>query len=314
MGMIERAAVFLSHPNGQLLIAVAATLILYAVFRKREELSRIAITNTAATIMVTGANLLVGTYFVNEVNAFAQRAYAALDIPTVDPHLWDRVPFWLGMLLALAAKDFVDYWNHRLMHTRWVWPAHAAHHSDTHVNAFTTFRVHFLEGIVMSLSYILLLTWLQLPQLIPVVVVVSLMHNMYVHMDLDFGHGPLHYLIASPKFHRWHHADVPEAYGKNLANLIPLFDVIFGTYYVPGTCRAPMGARSGGIADTNPVAIYLYPVRQWAKLLRAALPAGGAVPADPPQGRQDAGGRLVLGRRLPAFRAFGQNREARGRG
>jgi sterol desaturase/sphingolipid hydroxylase (fatty acid hydroxylase superfamily) len=181
----------------------------------------------------------------------------------------------LVTILAIAAKDFVDYWNHRAMHMKWLWPTHAAHHTDTHVNAFTAYRIHFLETLFMNLTYIVLLTWLQMPGAIPVVALLSLLHNQYVHLDLPFNHGPFKYLIASPVFHRWHHADVDEAYGKNLANMIPAYDVIFGTYYNPGPCTAPLGALKMGLADKNPFQIFIYPAIRWGELVRESLARRG---------------------------------------
>ena len=157
------------------------------------------------------------------------------------------------------------------MHTTWLWPTHAAHHSDTHVNAFTTFRVYFLEAIIMALSYIVLLTWLQMPGAIAVVVLFSHPHNLYVHTNLPFQHGPLKLVLASPAFHRWHQADVKEAYGKNLANMIPAWDAMFGTYHAAGNCEAEMGAKSCGIEDKNPFLIFIYPVQQWTRLVRQRI-------------------------------------------
>lgn len=251
-------------------IALAASLFLYFVYRKRTELSWSAVGNTATTLLIVGANVAVAFLYLDDVNALAQAAYAGMHIPHLDPLFWQAVPLWIVCLLAIAAKDFVDYWNHRLMHTKWVWPTHAAHHSDTHVNAFTTYRVHFLEQIMMTFGYIVLLTWLQMPEAIPIVVVFSSLHNMYVHMDLPYTHGRLKYLIASPVFHRWHHADTPEAYGKNLANVMPIYDRLFGTYLEAGVCKAPMGALSSGIEDKNPLKIYLYPFEAWADMLADA--------------------------------------------
>jgi sterol desaturase/sphingolipid hydroxylase (fatty acid hydroxylase superfamily) len=37
----------------------------------------------------------------------------------------------------------------------------------------------------------------------------------------------------SPRFHRWHHTDETEARDKNFAGLLPLWDILFGTYYMP---------------------------------------------------------------------------------
>ncbi|MEO0402303.1 MAG: sterol desaturase family protein [Pseudomonadota bacterium] len=262
--------------NGNMLINVflvpfVMCAIVFAVYKKRDAFSRDAIQNTAATLLVGAMNFGVALLFYKDINAFAQRIYDAMAIPTLPEAFWDATPLWLVCLIGIVSKDFVDYWNHRLMHTKWAWPTHAAHHSDTHVNAFTAYRVHFLEAVLMSLSYILLLTWMQMPHAIPLVVMLSALHNMYVHMDLDYEHGPFKHLIASPVFHRWHHADVPEAHGKNIANIMPLWDVWFGTYYCPGRCEAEMGALKSGINDKNPLAIYAYPVLEWSRLVRAQI-------------------------------------------
>lgn len=264
--------------NG-IIVPFALCAITYFIFGRKDEFDDNGIHNIAATLVLGGFNFVVALTFYHDVNQFMQASYDRLHIPTLDPSFWDQFPFWAVMLFGVVAKDFADYWNHRLMHTAWLWPTHAAHHSDTHVNAFTAFRVHFLEGFVMIASYIILLTWLQIPSAIPVVVMLGALHNHYVHMNLPYTHGPLRYLVASPAFHRWHHADEPEAYGKNLANLMPIWDKLFGTYYYPGPCTAPMGALKTGVEDKNPVLIFLYPALEWSRMIRSAL--GRSKPEDP---------------------------------
>ena len=255
----------------------------YFAFRKREEFSRHAVQNTAATIIVIGLNAAAFWLFVDEINVYIQSAYAALGIPKLPADTWSGFSALLLCILGVIVKDFADYWNHRLMHTMWLWPTHAAHHSDTHVNAFTTFRVHFLESIVMGASYLVLLTWLQMPTVIPAVYLFSHLHNLYVHTNLPFQHGPFKLLIASPAFHRWHHADVEEVHGKNLANIIPAWDALFGTYYADGICTAPMGATKSGVEDKNPLLIFTYPFRQWARLVRARITAPMQSRQTPPE-------------------------------
>ena len=231
--------------------------------------------NTAATIMLVGCNLAVLTLFGEDINAAMQSAYAALNIPTLPSDTWSGAPLALVCILGLVAKDFADYWTHRVMHTTWLWPTHAAHHSDTHVNAFTLFRVHFLESFVMGAGYILILTWMQMPKAIPIVYFLAHLHGLYVHTNLPFRHGPFKLLIASPTFHRWHHADVEAAHGKNIANLIPAWDKLFGTYYTDEICDAPMGALKSGIEDKNPFAIVVYPAREWHRLIRSKFTESG---------------------------------------
>lgn len=253
------------------LICAALSLLLYAGFGKRAELSRHALQNTATSFIVQLMNVGASLFFYKQINAFAQGAYQALHIPTLPADFWGGDAVWLGLILIILGSDFCDYLSHRLMHMKWIWPVHAAHHSDSHVNGFTSFRIHFFEAIFMQLTYLLLLTWLQLPQLIPALALLRRLINIYVHLDLDWSHGRFKYLLASPVFHRWHHADLAEVQGKNLANIFPFFDVIFGTYYEGGPCRAPLGALSYGLADKNPILIWIYPFQAWARLIFGAL-------------------------------------------
>ena len=266
---------WMAYPSwsSEMILCSLAVVIGYAVFAKKSEMSLHALANTSATVLLAIANVGIIFWFLKDLNAFMQATYDALGIPTLDADIWQALPLWLVCILGIISKDFADYWNHRLMHTKWGWPTHAAHHSDTHVNAFTAYRVHFLEALVMTSSYIVLLTWLQMPEAIPVALIFYSLHSKYVHMDLPFEHGPLKYLIASPVYHRWHHADVPEAYGKNLANVMPIWDRLFGTYYNPGRCDAPMGALKTGVPDKNVVRIFTYPFEEWARLIRSSLRA-----------------------------------------
>lgn len=251
-----------------LLVGLLSVVVLYVFAGKKDALSRNAILNTTATLVIFAFNMYLVLKYHGAINVWLQAKYDAIGIPTLPAGTWDAYPILLVSIIGLIAKDFADYWNHRLMHTKWGWPTHAAHHSDTHVNALTTYRIHFLEMFVMSASYILLLTWLQMPAAIPIVALFSALHNMYVHLDVDWRHGPFKYLLASPYFHRWHHADTPEAYGKNLANMMPIWDRLFGTYVDPGKIEAPMGLRESGVNDTNPVAILVFPFLQWGRMLR----------------------------------------------
>jgi len=233
-------------------------------------LSPAAIRNSLASLAILAFNILMApvVYVLSDLVA---RGYGQLGIPSIPPSAWQGVPWLVVAVVGIVAKDFADYWCHRALHTPLGWPIHAVHHSDSHVNGFTAFRVHLLEVVTMKIFYIVLLTWIGIPtQLIVAAYVVASLHTAYVHLELDIDHGPLNWLIASPRFHRWHHADAPEAYGKNLANMIPLFDLMFGTYHRHDACDESMGALRDGIPDTDPVKLVLLPFMLWARQVRAA--------------------------------------------
>ncbi|MEO0637291.1 MAG: sterol desaturase family protein [Pseudomonadota bacterium] len=218
----------------------------------------------AATLVLLTINSALIPFAMAGVWAL-QNLYEVWRLPVIPPSFWDGVPALLVVVIAVVAFDFMDYVSHRLMHLPWLWPIHAVHHSDHDVNAFTTFRVHVLEVAFMKLSYVVGLSWLGVtPEAAGLGLVFLTLHNMYVHMDIDVDHGRLNWLIASPRFHRWHHADEPVAYGKNLANLVPLWDMLFGTYYVPGKCEKPTSAE--GVPHANVPALMLFPMVEWFRM------------------------------------------------
>lgn len=268
--MLEQINTFiLSYDYGIFIgFGILSSAALYFIWGKKSEFSLKAIDNTLATIAITIMNLFVATIFFEDINNFMQSIYQSLHIPHLSPEIWTTIPFALVCIIGLLISDFAGYLFHRFMHTKWAWPAHAAHHSDTHVNAFTTFRVHVCESVLVMTGSIFLLTWLQIPEAIPVVYIFKMLLNMYVHINADIHHGPFKYLLASPRYHRWHHADIPEAYGKNLANIFPFYDKLFGTYYVPGPCTVPMGALETGVKDTDVLDLVFYPFKEWGRLIK----------------------------------------------
>lgn len=213
-------------------------------------------------------------------NFLAAPASAVINLGVIAAWNWAGLPhlpaeIWAGwhpaalLVLAIVAGDFSVYWAHRWMHGRIGWPIHAIHHSDSDVNGFTTLRVHLLEPVVMRFFWLVCAAWLGLPGDAAAGAGLFLMlHNVYVHFDLDWTHGRLGWLIASPRFHRWHHVDDPAIFGHNLANVMPVWDRMFGTYIDPGPVRGKLGAASSGVPDLDLGALWLWPIREWAAMLR----------------------------------------------
>ena len=59
-------------------------------------------------------------------------------------------------------------------------------------------------------------------------------YAIFQHANVSWDFGPLGAVLDSPTFHRWHHASAEEGGDKNFAGLLPLWDLWFGTYYMPG--------------------------------------------------------------------------------
>lgn len=272
----ERAVdwtVMITTPRMLASLALLVLLLFIDIRRRgwRLSWSRRAVKGAAATIAIFHINFLLLPLVWLSL-ALIQEGYDRLGIPHIPGETWSNFPTWSLVFVSVVAHDFANYWNHRFMHLRWIWPIHAIHHSDPDVNGLTAYRVHALEALVMWSSYVLLLTWLGLPaDAIGIGAVLVMLHGIYVHVDVDWGHGPFALLLASPRFHRWHHADVEELYGKNLANIFPFFDWIFGTYHVPGRCQATLGAR--GVPQNDVAKLIMWPFLEWLRMIRESLGA-----------------------------------------
>ena len=195
--------------------------------------------------------------------------YTWLGLPMMDAAVWDRLPLAVKALAALVVYDFSLYWVHRMLHTSVLWPAHAVHHSDPELHFLSWSRGHFTEQVVIAGCLVFTSSWMgfRLEEIAGLALIKGL-HQHYVHSKLDWDHGIFRDVIVSPQFHRWHHANVAEAYDKNFASIFPVFDRMFGTYYNPGSAIDV----ATGIAD-NPANDFLtqtlYPFRKWAEMLRA---------------------------------------------
>lgn len=153
-----------------------------------------------------------------------------------------RQPRWVQAGLALLLLDLLGYWMHRLFHGGRLWPFHAVHHGSEHLDWLSSVRVHPVNEVVMRLAQVLPLVLLGFdPRLLTAIAPVFTIYALFLHANVSWSFGPLKYAIASPAFHRWHHAADAEARDKNFAGLFPVWDVLFGTFYVPANAPGRFG-------------------------------------------------------------------------
>lgn len=149
------------------------------------------------------------------------------------------LPLAAQLAIAIVIADFVSYWSHRLRHHAAFFPLHAVHHSARELDWLAAARMHPLDdlfdNVVVTLPILLL-------GFDPVVFVaigpILLLHTLYLHAAFRLPLGPLRFVIATPDFHRWHHATLREAQGANFGGVLAIWDVLFGTFRMPRD-RAP---------------------------------------------------------------------------
>ena len=145
-----------------------------------------------------------------------------------------RQPIWLQVIEIYVLVDFFAYWGHRLFHSGKWWPFHAVHHSSEDLDWLGSLRVHPVNDLV---NKFIQATPVLLMGFNPTVTLSTApfltFYAIFIHANVNWDFGPLRSVIATPVFHRWHHSRDREAWDKNFAGLLPFWDILFGTYYMP---------------------------------------------------------------------------------
>lgn len=165
-----------------------------------------------------------------------------LHLTIVGPETWADINAYVVLVLAVFLGDFIGYWRHRLEHVRVLWPAHAVHHSDTRMTWLTLSRFHPVNRFTTVGVDTVFLVICGIPEWALVAnLLVRHYYGYFIHADIPWTYGPFSRVFVSPVMHRWHHVKDVEISGKNFATVFSVFDRAFGTYYMPGLCRAPLG-------------------------------------------------------------------------
>jgi sterol desaturase/sphingolipid hydroxylase (fatty acid hydroxylase superfamily) len=145
-----------------------------------------------------------------------------------------KQPAWAQAIEVMILADFIGYWSHRLMHRGALWRVHAVHHATRELDWLAAARVHPLNEVISRVLVIVPLFALGFRA--PVLAAVAPLLTFYailLHANLTWDFGPLRYVIASPAFHRWHHTAERAGVDKNFSGFLPIWDLVFGTFYLP---------------------------------------------------------------------------------
>lgn len=190
---------------------------------------------------------LLGYAALSDVSAtLATRALAALGLPSlawIDARGW---PFLAQILLYLVARDFVEYFIHRLLHAvPFLWRIHQVHHSARVMGFAAHLRYHPLETVVYrTLEFVpMAMLGFSVGDFF-VVHAFTLAIGHLNHANVRLPLGPLKYLLNSAEMHILHHAEhIPVPRGVNFGLTLSVWDWIFGTAWDPDFERShvPLG-------------------------------------------------------------------------
>ena len=183
-----------------------------------------------------------------------------------------HLPHWIQGVFGYLLTTLIYYFWHRARHdvnTLWL-TCHQFHHSPARIEVLTSFYKHPIELVINSLlsaaiSYLALglsvegAAWVTL---------LSALGEFFYHMNVRTPRL-LGYFFQRPEMHRVHHQ-----LGRHYDNFsdLPLWDMLFGTFYNPdrydGPCgfREPREQRVGAILRCENVNGPLPPASTWQHL------------------------------------------------
>jgi len=197
------------------------------------------------------------------------------------------LPFFLAVLLAVIAMDFIIYLQHVLVHAVPVlWRLHRVHHADLDFDVTTGSRFHTVEIILSMLIKFATIIVLG-PPVVAVVIFEVILNGMamFNHSNVRLPVGidrTLRKFVVTPDMHRVHHSVEDNETNSNFGFNLSIWDRIFGTYidqpreghenmiigihtyrdpkqvcWLPGMLKLPMAGEVKGYAINR---------REWSKL------------------------------------------------
>jgi sterol desaturase/sphingolipid hydroxylase (fatty acid hydroxylase superfamily) len=189
-------------------------------------------------LLIVGGGLIAWFVDVQKFNDAFGKGYGPLG----------GLPLWAQAAVYLVLSDFLMYWIHRAFHGNRMWRYHAIHHSAEDVDWTTAYRFHPINLWLDPFLVDALMLFIGIPVVaLALLAPFNSVTSAYVHANLKWTLGPLKYVFASPVFHRWHHTAPDQGGDKNFGSTFALWDVLFGTFYMPAG-KLP---ENYGVGDPN---------------------------------------------------------------
>lgn len=178
--------------------------------------------------------------------------------------LVSQIPSLLVPFVAFVAFDFLGYWAHRWAHeVPFLWRFHAVHHSPEHMDWVSGFRIHPFDGVLIAPAAFFLLGAGVDGEITGLLAILQVVLGIFFHANVRVRWRWLDKVLANPEFHHWHHANEADSIGHNYAPALPQWDLLFGTYFMPGrhSDRRPTHYGIDEYMPRNMTGLLTHPVR-----------------------------------------------------
>jgi sterol desaturase/sphingolipid hydroxylase (fatty acid hydroxylase superfamily) len=152
------------------------------------------------------------------------------------------------VVVGFLLFDFLVYWTHRFGHeVPFLWRFHRVHHSTEHLDWVSGFRSHPFDGVILAPAFAFSIAAGFTAKTSGFLFVAQLVSGIFLHANVRWLLRPLHKLVATPEFHHWHHCNEADAHCSNYSGFLPIWDVLFGTYFMPSGRRPQVYGVDGAV-------------------------------------------------------------------
>jgi sterol desaturase/sphingolipid hydroxylase (fatty acid hydroxylase superfamily) len=145
----------------------------------------------------------------------------------------------LAFALCFVGVDYLYYWNHRILHTKPLWPVHLVHHTAGQMDVLTTSRNTVWSSLLIVYLWIngALVYLLADPAPYVAAITLTAVLDLWRHSPLQ-PRGLLERFLGGflilPRDHAWHHSQ--DIFDVNFGANINLWDKLHGTWH-PSTAE-----------------------------------------------------------------------------
>jgi sterol desaturase/sphingolipid hydroxylase (fatty acid hydroxylase superfamily) len=146
------------------------------------------------------------------------------------------LPVGVKLCISVALYDLTAYWIHRGTHKiPLLWRFHRVHHSDTTMDASTVFRFHPIELILVFGTGNIITAALFGTDVFSMALYYFLLYLFFFfeHANLNYPkwlNSTLGLLFVMPDHHRVHHQQEQFYTDSNYADILIIWDRLFGTF------------------------------------------------------------------------------------
>jgi sterol desaturase/sphingolipid hydroxylase (fatty acid hydroxylase superfamily) len=157
-----------------------------------------------------------------------------------------KISPFLSFIISFILVDYLYYWNHRLLHSKWLWQVHQVHHTVTQMDVLGTSRNTIWTSLLIVYLWIHTLFLYLLADPTGYLLGVSLTsaldlwrHSRLIIPGNNWLYKFLSFWLILPQDHAWHHAR--ENHHCNYGANWKIWDRLHGTNYETRELPSVMG-------------------------------------------------------------------------